>query len=118
MLGTAHAAAAAVVAATLALTWAVPANADVRRFIDARNDTSSSVDILSVRVDKSTSTRNKVIVVVRQDNVRIGDSIYCAGTPRTCLGLGRTWGLWPPPVGRTGVLGPVSQWVRGRSLNT
>jgi hypothetical protein len=51
------------------------AQADVRRFADARNDTSSSVDIYTVRVDNSTSARDKVIVTVRQDNARPGDSI-------------------------------------------
>lgn len=65
----------AVAAAVIGLALAVPADADVRRFTDARNDTSSSVDIRSVRVDNSTTSPNKVIVTVRQDNVRIGDSI-------------------------------------------
>lgn len=63
----------AVVVAVLAS--AVPAAADVRRFTDARDDSSTSVDIRSVLVDNSTAARNKVIVVVRQDNVRFGDSI-------------------------------------------
>ncbi len=49
---------------------------DVRRFIGARNDTASSVDIRSVVVDNSTAARNKVTVVVRQDDVRAGDSIH------------------------------------------
>ena len=62
--------------ATLALTFSLPADANVRRFSDAHNDTSSSVDIWSVRVDNSTTNRSKVIVVVRQDNVRLGDSIH------------------------------------------
>ncbi len=65
--------AAAAVVASIAPT--VPAHADVRRFTDPRHDTSSTVDILAVRVDNSTTHRNKVIVTVRQANVRFGDSI-------------------------------------------
>ena len=59
----------------MALALAMPAAADVRRFADAANDASTSVDIRSVRVDNSTTARDQVIVVVRQVNVRLGDAI-------------------------------------------
>jgi len=59
----------------MALVLAVPAAADVRRFTDAANDASTSVDIRAARVDNSTTARNQVIVVVRQENVRLGDAI-------------------------------------------
>ena len=72
------------VATALALTLTLPAQADVRRFTDARGDTPSSVDIRSVVLDNSTTARHKVIVVVRQDDVRVGDSIdiYLDTRPR------------------------------------
>ena len=61
-----------------------PAHADVRRFTDPRNDTASSVDIWSVKVDNSSRHRNKIIVVVQQDSVGPGDSIeiYLDTRPR------------------------------------
>ncbi len=65
----------AVVATTMALTPVAQAHADVQRFTDARNDSASSVDIRSVRVDNSSAARQKVIVSVRQDRVHLGDSI-------------------------------------------
>lgn len=65
----------AVAAALLSLALISPAHADVQRFTDPRNDTSSSVDIRSVRVDNSTADRSAVVVAVQQDDVRIGDSI-------------------------------------------
>jgi hypothetical protein len=62
-------------ATAMTLTLVLPAQADVGRFTDARNDTSSTVDLWSVRVDNSTSAPNKVIVIVRQDDAQPGDSI-------------------------------------------
>ena len=61
-----------------------PAQADVRRFTDPRNDTTSSVDIWSVKVNNSSRHRNKIIVVVQQDSVGPGDSItiYLNTRPR------------------------------------
>lgn len=70
-----HARTMAVAAATLSLTFALPAHANVRHFTDARNDTKSSVDIWGVRVDNATADPNKVIVKVRQDDVTFEDSI-------------------------------------------
>jgi hypothetical protein len=64
--------AAALLAAAFAAT---PASADTRYFSDPRGDTSSSIDLLSVRVDNSTADPRKVVVVVRQVDVRAGDGI-------------------------------------------
>lgn len=64
-----------VAAASLSLAFALPANANVRGFTDARNDTKSSVDIWTVRVDNATAHPHKVIVEVRQEDVTYVDSI-------------------------------------------
>lgn len=63
-------------AVTLVLGLVGPAEADVRRFTDARNDTTNSNDIRWVRVDNSTANPNKVVVVVQTDD--IGSSGCCA----------------------------------------
>lgn len=75
MKGTQRTRIVAAAVAALALGPAAGAHADVERFTDPRDDTPTSVDIWRVKVDNSTRARNKVIVAVRQDNVRIGDSI-------------------------------------------
>jgi hypothetical protein len=59
----------------MSLTFSLPAQADVRRFIDARDDTPSSVDIWAVAVDNATAHPGKVVVRVRQDDVTFEDSI-------------------------------------------
>ena len=61
--------------ALVALVAPTATYADVQVSIDAHDDTSSSVDIWRVRVDNSTAFRNRVVVGVQQDRVRIGDSI-------------------------------------------
>jgi hypothetical protein len=55
----------AVTAAVLPLALMSPVHADVRRFHDSRTDESSYIGIRWVRVDNSTSERNKLKVVVR-----------------------------------------------------
>ena len=59
----------------LVLGVAGPAEANVRRFLDSQSDTSSGIDIWSVRVDNSTADRSEVRVRVRQDDIDNGDSI-------------------------------------------
>jgi hypothetical protein len=66
---------AAMAGVVMALGVASPAQADVRRFSDARGDTRSSVDILSVRVDNSTADRREVRVRIRHEDLRLGHSI-------------------------------------------
>jgi hypothetical protein len=51
------------------------AQADVARFVDANNDTSSSADIRVVQVDNTSTVRGKVIVRILQDKIRVGDSV-------------------------------------------
>jgi hypothetical protein len=52
-----------------------PAHADVRQFVDARDDTTSSLDLWSVTVNNSSHSRDKVIVAVREDQILDGDEI-------------------------------------------
>jgi hypothetical protein len=52
-----------------------PGYADVARFPDRVGETRTSLDVWSVKVDNASRDRGKVVVVVQQDQLFIGDSL-------------------------------------------